>query len=146
MKLYLLFVSFFFILGCNKTITTTYKNPNLLGKFDTITFKDIIQSPNKYQGKNIELCGFYKYSFEKSAFYSTKFNNDSKQAIWIDFHKDLPLINTQTGINLLDSYKELEKISDRYIRIRGRFNMNLKGHLENYFGELDNVMSIEVFK
>ena len=76
----------------------------------------------------------------------TIFGDDSKSAVWINFHKELPLINDQTGVNLLDSYKEFEKIANRRIRIRGKLDMNSKGHENGYFGELNNVISVEVLK
>ena len=146
MRFFLFYMFCFSVIGCvNNKVSATYRNLNSNDKFDKINFKTIKKDPTKYQSQNIELIGFYKHSFEESALYPSEFNNDSKRAIWINFHKELPLTNSLTGINLFDSYKEVEKISNRRIRIRGKFNMNLKGHLDSYFGELDNVVSIEVF-
>jgi hypothetical protein len=133
-------------MGClHNEVLFAYRNLNSTDTFDYISFKTLKNNYSKYQGKNIELIGIYKFSFEKSALYPVSvLGDDSKHAIWINFHKDVPLINNQTGVNLLDSYKEFDKITNRRIRIRGKLNMNSKGHLGSYFGELNNVVSIEV--
>lgn len=145
-KIFLISLLVFIAIGCNNKISIRYQNLNYTDKFDEISFKELKKDPNRYHEKNIELIGYYKYSFEESALYSSSFSNDSKGAVWISFHKDIPLINSLTGANLYDSYKEFEKISNRRIRVKGKFNVKLKGHLNDYYGELNNVVSIEVFE
>jgi len=132
--------------GCRDNIpTTVYSNPKSQGfTFEKVSFGMLVKNPDKYHRKNIELTGSYLTGFEKSALYPGNYFNESQRAIWIMFHPDLPLMNTKTGINLFDSYKEIEKISGRRIRVKGKFDMDSHGHLGAYFGELYYVVSIEV--
>jgi hypothetical protein len=142
-------LAFFFTSCSNNKISLSYKNIHSNEAFEVVSFNKLLKKPEAYQGKNIELTGFYKHSFEKSALYITRSAavvDNQENALWISFDYSFPLNNSETSKNLLGPDGEFEKLNKHLLRIRGKFDYESKGHLGAYFGELSNIVSIEVFK
>lgn len=127
----------------NKTLPI-YTSENAQSS-EKVGFKKLLNSPSDYKGKVLEVIGVFHTDFEESAIYSSSFNINKKQSIWITFNSDYyPLIDNKTEVNLLSSYQTIEKINKKKIRIRGKFNPNSKGHLSMYSGTIENVFYVEV--
>ena len=73
-------------------------------------FVQIIESPDEFDGKEIEVTGIYYEQFEDVAIYLSKASN------------------TQEAI-LMDLPKSYDRMNGKRVRIRGRFDMNSKRSL-----------------
>lgn len=91
---------------------------------DDINFVHIVKSPDKFDGKEIEISGIYFEQFENVAIY---LNRDSfrDEAIWVD------MVNSR------------EDLSGKRIKLKGRFDRNQKGHLGLYLGTIREAKVID---
>ena len=80
-------------------------------------FVQIINTPDKFDGKEIEISGIYHEQFEDVAIYLNN-NNNREKAIWVD---------------LENSHQDLD---GQRIRLKGTFDMSDKGHLGQYIGTI----------
>jgi hypothetical protein len=92
--------------------------------FDNLNFTRIIESPDKFDGKEIEISGIYYDQFENIAIYLNR-NSGTGEAMWVD---------------MLDARVDL---NGKRIKLKGRFNRNDKGHLRQYLGTIKEVKVIE---
>lgn len=130
----------------NKT-SIVYKNNGQEEVYQKVSFNDLLDEPENYANKTIEIIGIYKSSVEVSALYSDRRSLNSKEinkALWIRFDIGYPLFKNNTSLDLVKSYKEFEKIDGKKIRVRGKFYPDSKGHLSRYFGTIGNVVYLEV--
>lgn len=140
------FIFFIVIQSCsNSNMHVVYKSDKSEPVSAKVELTELIKKPENYRNQIIEVIGVYKSAMEESALYSNSFSHDTKQAIWISFNKNYPLIKDKTEINLLDSYQEFEKINAKKIKLKGRFNPDLKGHLSGFGGTIENVFYLEVY-
>ena len=88
------------------------------------SFSELDKNGQLYHLTNIELSGYFNYSFENVALYRTKFS-EMDEAVWIDFSNSLN-----------ESLKEetLERLTGKKIRIQGKFNSERQGHLRLFIG------------
>ena len=86
-------------------------------------FESVLNSPNNFQGRQIEITGVFHYQFEDVAIYLTR-SNERERALWINFSDAL-------GRNQLD------RLDRQTIKITGIFNKDDRGHLGQYAGSLD---------
>lgn len=104
----------------------------LLGQSCTETddqFEQLLQSPDKFQGQEIEITGIIHERFEDNAIYLTK-NSSMDKAVWIEYSKLFMSLNTFIG---LDGQK---------IKVKGEFDKDDKGHLGQYAGTLKETVII----
>jgi hypothetical protein len=146
---YLILAQLTLIQSCsNNSIPTIYKsNKQEQGAYQKIGIDDLLTKPEEYANKLIEITGVYKSAVEESALYlnSNSLNNkETSKAIWIRFDVGYSLYKNNTQVDLLESYKEFEKIGRKKIKIRGRFYPDSKGHLSSFFGTIGNVVYLEV--
>lgn len=146
------FLSIVFLLlmiGCsNNKMHDIYSNNESKQVSEKLGLNQLLKNPDLYNKKIIEVTGIYKTDFEESAIYASKISywgKKTKKALWVVFNNEYyPLIDSKTGINLLDSYQTIEKINGKKIKIKGRFNASSKGHLSLYSGTIENVFYVEV--
>lgn len=112
--------------------------------FAILALPTLIKNPNAYDSKLIEIEGFYRSEFERSALYRNRTNEEEGRALWLDFDGIDSLIEVNSHINLIETPAEFEKINQRRIRVRGTFNMKLTGHLGLYFGGIENICLLEI--
>lgn len=86
-------------------------------------FEQLLKSPDKFQGQEIEITGIIHERFEDNAIYLTK-NSSTDKAVWIEYSKLFMRLNTFQG---LDGQK---------IKVKGQFDQDDKGHLGQYAGTL----------
>lgn len=146
---YLILVQLILIQGCsNSNIPTVYKsNKQEQESCQKVSISDLLTKPEEYANKIIEITGFYKSAVEESALYLNRNslnNKETSKALWIRFDVGYPLYKNNTDLNLLDSYKEFEKIDRKKIRVKGKFYPSSKGHLSSFFGTIGNVFYLEV--
>ncbi|MGF1636847.1 MAG: hypothetical protein ACFCUU_07215 [Cyclobacteriaceae bacterium] len=87
-------------------------------------FNKVLNSPDNFHGKEIEMSGIMHEQFEDVAIYSTNDKNKEK-ALWVDFKK---------GEYGLDGKR---------VKLKGEFDKKDKGHLGQYFGVIKSAELIE---
>lgn len=153
-KVYSSFLIIFFSIllqGCS--LGTNKKNPIYTGQLNAsskkVGIKELIKNPDIYKNEVIEVTGTYIRGVEECALYinTSGINRDTKKALWISFDDEYyPLVDSISKINLLSSYKTIEQIQGKKVRIKGTFNPDSKGHLEMFFGTIENVFYVEILK
>ncbi|MCA4898985.1 MAG: hypothetical protein ACK514_11795 [Bacteroidota bacterium] len=88
-------------------------------------FENLLKSPDKFHGQEIEITGIYREKFEDLAVYFNG-SSDKDKAIWLNFSKLFLSLNTFNGFD------------GAMVKVKGTFNKNDKGHLGQYAGSLDD--------
>jgi len=107
---------------------------SLLGQSCTIAdkqFEEVLNSPNKFHEKEIEIIGIIHERPEDNAIYLTE-DSGKENAVWVEYLQILRMINSYEG---LDGSK---------IKLKGEFDKNEKGHLGQYSGTLRNAQIVDV--
>jgi len=87
-------------------------------------FVQIINSPEKFDEKEIEISGVYHARFEDVAIYLNS-DSDTEKAMWVELD----------GSN--------EELDGKRIKLKGKFDINDKGHLGQYMGTIRAAKIIE---
>ncbi|WP_192823223.1 hypothetical protein [Rufibacter sp. LB8] len=114
-----------FSCGDSKVFTTTEDSINYI----SVDIEQLLEDPNRFNGKYIELSGIFVYEFENVGIYKTRmaaYRKDSKNAFWTEFEEGL-----LTG-------EELEGLKNKRIVVRGLVSER-KGHLMQFAGTLKKV-------
>jgi hypothetical protein len=93
----------------------------------------------------VEVEGIYRHTYEMEALLPNKNTKGSNNAVWIDFAGNLTNIKTKKQL-IGNDFSELEKLYDKRIKVVGVFNKENKGHLDTYFGRIQNIISVEVIE
>jgi hypothetical protein len=93
--------------------------------------------PDKYDGKRIQLIGFYHSEFEESALYLTKDDATARNyedGLWIGGAADGADTN------------RVHRVKEGFVRVVGKFSYNPNhgaGHMDLWFGLLDEITVFE---
>ncbi|KAA1257268.1 hypothetical protein LF1_54170 [Rubripirellula obstinata] len=101
------------------------------------SFVDVLANKERYDGKRIRIFGFLHVAFEGTAIFYSKDHADrliSSEAIWASF-------DTSAMPNEDIGPKEFHR---QWVLIEGTFNMDSRGHLSAYSGELESIDRIEL--
>jgi hypothetical protein len=104
-----------------------------LGITENTSLIRLIATPEKYDGKTIQVVGYLHLEFEGNALYLHKEdyeNNLDNNAFWVSFSENI-------------KKRDLKKYNDIYVIIIGTFRMNDKGHLGLFGGTLDNIVRLD---
>ncbi|MCL6220936.1 hypothetical protein [Zunongwangia pacifica] len=102
--------------------------------------KDIIDNPELYNGKKVELQAYFYYSIETS-FLSTDAKLNNGENIWVEFNYFSDLLDKE-GKSL---YKEnkLSNYSEEKVKIRGIYDSGNNGHLGVHKGSIKDIVYFE---
>jgi hypothetical protein len=141
----LFFFQFLACSGCNNEneIGENYTNSNCPNP-TKLSFEELLDNKDFYNGKLVELVGVFKGHFELSALFSGK-NFNKSNGIWIEFSDEDGLINDKSKLSI-NHDSEAPKIEDKKIRIVGIFDKTEKGHMSEYAGGLKSICLCEVYK
>jgi len=100
-----------------------------------ISLINLIATPERFDGKRVRLVGFLRIEFEGNALYLHE--EDLRQgitdnAVWIDLPKGT-------------DRKHYAPLSDHYVLVEGRFEANLRGHLNLFSGTITDVTRLEIW-
>ena len=88
--------------------------------YEYVSLIDLIAYPEKYDGKNIKVCGIINYGFEANLLYLTKedwtYGNISNAIEW-----GLSSIKFSSDTDLERLYKELEYMPGTFVEIEGKY-------------------------
>ena len=110
-----------------------------------LKYDQILSNPQYFDSKEIEVEGIYKWGSEESAIYKNTYNSHKAQAIWIEFGEKDSLVDA-SGKVLLATQEEFNKIIGKRILIRGKVDVENKGHLDQYKVAIMNICSIKVYQ
>lgn len=94
-------------------------------------FTDLLNTPEKYDGKMVEVIGFATIEFEGNALYidsKSQKNASYKKGLWLEIAK---------------TSFELKKYNGSKISVKGTFKLNNKGHMGLWRGALEKVSKVE---
>jgi hypothetical protein len=97
----------------------------------TTTFNDLYKS-DSFDKNDIEIQGYFSYSFEDHALYPDK-SSDTKKAVWIELSD-----------KLLSDRKLLSKFEGKKVSIVGNYDSKNKGHLDSYLATIAEVYCIKM--
>lgn len=104
--------------------------------YTKVSIDKILENPNLYHKKKVELNGYFFYGLEEAAITDNK-NSNVKQRIWIDFDYKKKLIDNNND-DLFAKNKLLD-CSNKKIKIKGVFSKDNNGHLGIYAGALSSI-------
>ncbi|MDO3696026.1 hypothetical protein QVZ41_14330 [Wenyingzhuangia sp. chi5] len=101
---------------------------------ESVSIINLIASPEKYHNKKIQVIGYLNIEFEGNGIYLHKEDYDNgieKNGLWVSFTK-------KTWEKL-----KKKKINKTYVIIEGTFNMEDKGHMGLFSGEIEKITRID---
>jgi hypothetical protein len=87
----------------------------------SVSFEELAKNPESYQGKLIEVKGFFIFAFENSGLYPRKPWQGSK-GIWVTPNNEM--------------IKKRASLRDHYLKLAGVFDAHDHGHLGQFTGTL----------
>jgi uncharacterized lipoprotein NlpE involved in copper resistance len=99
----------------------------------TLSLVNLIATPEKYHGKKVQIIGYINIEFEGNGIYLHKEDYDSSicsNGFWVSINE-----NIRKKINE-------EKLNKSYVLIEGTFNMNQRGHMGLWSGEIEKITRI----
>lgn len=141
MKYIVLILLTFSLNACSQNKTTTKRSES--EKEEAIPFHEfnislirLISTPEKYDGKQIQVIGYLNLEFEGNAIYLHKedyskgiFNN----GFWVNFSKEIT------------EKKNLNDYNQKYVIIVGTFDMNSRGHMGMFGGTIKNITRLDLW-
>ncbi len=105
--------------------------------YEVVSFVRLLSNPRSYEGRRIQIRGYFHLKYEDSALYLSKDDADyltSENALWVSFVDD-PEVHALVS----DSLRSLRYFDGRPVILRGEFTMKERGHLGVFAGTLNKV-------
>ncbi len=99
----------------------------------TLSLVNLIATPEKYHGKKVQIIGFLNIEFEGNGIYLHKDDYEHgiySNGFWVS-------IDQKTEKKISD-----DKLNKSYVLIEGTFNMEQRGHMGLWSGEIENITRI----
>lgn len=96
----------------------------------------LIATPEKYDGKQIQVIGYLNLEFEGTAIYLHKEDYSkgiSDNGFWVNFSKEI------------GERKNLNNYNKKYVIIAGTFDMNSRGHMGMFGGTIKNITRLDLW-
>ena len=127
------------LVSCKTNSIFTNKSYNK-DDYKNVSIKELIKTPDLFNGKKIRVDGFFFYGLEQSSISSNR-KPEIGKSIWVkfDFFKSLSNKNNE---NLLKDDK-LFDYSKNKIVIKGIYSTKFNGHLGLYKGSIKEISYFE---
>ncbi|MFD0767060.1 hypothetical protein ACFQZI_19540 [Mucilaginibacter lutimaris] len=115
--------------------------------FKKVSFSHLIDSIKYYDKQNVEVTGKYIEGKNQSALVndSTFTDHGNSRSLWVNFTQDCPLYLTGKHTGLFETEDgEYNKINNRKMTIRGRVELQKKGHKNTYRATINQVSYLEL--
>jgi uncharacterized protein with ACT and thioredoxin-like domain len=120
-----------------KPDTSNVKNEKVVSFDDfDISLVRLIATPERYDGKIIQVKGYLNLEFEGNAIYLHKEDYSKSlvnNAFWVDFSKEI------------SEKKNLDNYNRRYVIIIGTFDMKSHGHMGLFGGAIKNITRLDLW-
>ncbi|RYU91226.1 hypothetical protein EWM62_04610 [Mucilaginibacter terrigena] len=136
------------LLACNthkQKIYTSECAPDI--KFKKVNFRNLIDSIKLYDKQYVEVSGRYLEGKHISALVndSTFSDHGNSRSLWVNFTQECPLYLKGKNTGLFETEDgEYNKINNRQMTIRGRVELQKKGHKETYRATINEVSYLEL--
>ena len=142
-----LLIPVFILQSCKgeKKIYTSNCNTDIA--FKHVSFTNLIDSIEQYNHQYVEVYGTYREGDEESALFNDSLfvDHSSSHALWINFSQDCPLYLTGTHTGLFEyNDGKFTQINNKQITIRGKIDVQHKGHLGSYKGSIDRISFVKL--
>lgn len=141
MKYIILILFAFSLNACSQNKRTTKGSES--EKEEAIPFHEfnislirLISTPEKYDGKQIQVIGYLNLEFEGNAIYLHKEDYSkgiSNNGFWVNFSKEI------------SEKKNLNDYNQKYVIIVGTFDMNARGHMGMFGGTIKNITRLDLW-
>jgi hypothetical protein len=120
-----------------------YGSSNCGKDYKTVSFVNLLDSAILYDGKYVEVEGFYTWDTEESAIaHSRSFQNKQKM-IWVQLGN---AVGSSIKQNALPNRNGFSDMIGKKIRIRGIVKANEHGHLGQYAASVTFVCYMQIFQ
>jgi hypothetical protein len=122
------------VIGTNGQKLIKYsERPNGHNSPYRISIKEILKSPDAYEGTHLQVVGYLNLGFEGNVIFPNKNELKSKHAkgLWLDL--------TRRTMSQWRNYK------NKYVIIDAVFDANNHGHMNAWGGTLKNITSIKIY-
>ena len=134
----ILFIFGFWTIGLSQNEKDSIKHettrPFDLEIYENTSLIRLIATPEKYDGKTIQVIGYLHLEFEGNAIYLHKEdyeNSLTENSFWVSFSKKIT------------KQKNIMDYNDRYVIIIGTFKMDKNGHMGMFGGTLENIIRLD---
>jgi hypothetical protein len=120
----------------NDSLKQELVRPFDLGIYENTSLIRLIATPEKYDGKTIQVIGYLHLEFEGNAIYLHKEDYEhglSENSFWVSFSKNIT------------KQKNIMDFNDKYVIIIGTFKMDDKGHMGMFGGTLENIVRLDTW-
>ncbi len=142
MKYIILILLAFSLNACSQNKTTS-KEQKENEKVEGVPFHEfnisiikLISTPEKYDGKQVQVIGYLNLEFEGNAIYLHKEDYSkgiSQNGFWVNLSKEIA------------EKKKLEDYNKKYVIIVGTFDMNARGHMGMFGGTIKNITRLDLW-
>ena len=115
------------------------------GELCRVSIINLIASPEKYDGKFVEVDGYYRYEFEVSGLFLTQEHSTASSfsnSIWISFGDiELDHFNCKLPENaeLCNQLHQPKDASGQFVGVIGKFSKSDRGHRGIFQGSINQV-------
>ena len=102
-----------------------------------VSIVNLIATPEKYDGKKIQIIGYLHLEFEGDGIYLHKddyLNAITANGLWVNFSEKLT------------KKTSLKDYSDNYVIILGTFKKESKGHMGLWNGTMDDIIRLDFWR
>ncbi len=132
----LLIMEFNSILLAQVHSPNTAKQTPLDSLVEDVSLVQLIATPERYHGKFVQVVGYMNLEFEGNAIYLHREDFDqrlTRNSFWVEFSEEIR------------KQKNLENYNKQYVIIIGTFDMESKGHLGLFGGEITNIWRLDAW-
>jgi hypothetical protein len=148
-RVYIILLFTLVLLACNTHKRKIYTSECATEiRFKKVNFSHLIDSIKFYDKQYVEVSGRYVEGKHISALIndSTFTDHGNSRSLWVNFTQDCPLYLKDKHIGLFETEDgEYNKINNRQMTIRGRIDLQKKGHKEAYGATINEVSYLELY-
>jgi len=101
-----------------------------------VSLINLIATPEKYQGKIVQVVGYLNLEFEGNAIYIHKEDYENallKNAVWVDVSRN-------------EAIKNAKAFNKKYVIMVGVFDMKDNGHMGMFSGTIKNISRLDLWR
>lgn len=126
-----------------EVVSEIYTTNSCDENFQSISFSNLVDSVSKYNGRGVEVSGYYHWAPDASAISLHRGDIKLQNMLWVDFDSELAKKTNDDTIFLFKS-KRFDKVKERKIKIRGRVDAGNNRY--HYVARIENVCYLEVLE
>ncbi|TSD67438.1 hypothetical protein FFF34_008615 [Inquilinus sp. KBS0705] len=134
--------------ACKSHKAKTYSSECAAGiQYKPVSFVHLIDSIKYYDKQYVQVSGTYQEGKHTSALVndSTFTDHSNAHAFWVNFTQDCPLYENDNHTGLFETEDgQYNQLNNKAITIRGRIDVQKKGHLKAYRATINEVSYLKL--